>query len=160
MLTGEAYEELSQRDKAAKAYQAALKADPSSPSAAFRMARVAEAAGQYKAAADHLDATLKNAGDQLGTYRWAGEALLLAGDLHKRLGQRDASVAAYQRYLAYARPDAPERVTVEQSLRGFGVKRGSGVVDLPIEDRSDARGVTTPPMGNAQEGSAGASKRR
>src|SRR5207248_2697205 len=81
------------------------------------LSRYGEARAEYAAAAKPaaalLDRALASASDK---DRFAAEAYLLAGDLHRRLNEKGAALTAYRKYLQIARPDAPERRTVQQRL--------------------------------------------
>ncbi len=117
LLEADSYADLSQRDKARAAYEAAVKAGPESSEAAFKLGRLYLDSGKRKPAADMLERALKLAGDKAA---FAAEAYLLLGDAHRESKENDAAIRAYKRYLELAPADAPQRVEVTRHLSMLG----------------------------------------
>jgi predicted Zn finger-like uncharacterized protein len=122
VLTGDCYADLNQGDKARKAYEDAVKADPQSGEIAFKLGRVYYDAGKRKPAADLFERALKLEGNRTPAPKWAIEAWLLDGDVHRDAHERDAAVKAYKKYLELAPPDAPARNEVKKHLSTLGVE--------------------------------------
>jgi tetratricopeptide (TPR) repeat protein len=117
LLEGDCYADLTQKDKARKAYEDAVKAAPDSGEASFKLGRAYLDAGRRKDAVVHLEKALKLSGDQAP---FAVEAWLLAGDAHRESKEKDAAVRAYKKYLELAPQDAPARNEVTRQLSILG----------------------------------------
>ena len=113
VLIGDCYEELSQTDKARKAYEEATKRDLKNGEAAFKLGRNYKDAGKRGIAAELLERAAKIGGEQA---TWAPEACLLAGDARKEGKQMDAALRDYKRYLEVAPKYAPERHDVQKEI--------------------------------------------
>ena len=116
LLTGDSCDELGQRDKAKKAYESAIKTDDKNAEATFKLGRAAEATGNYTQAAPLLERSVALLGPAAAGASWSPEAVMLAGDTRRKLGDNAAAIASYTRYLELARPDAPERRSATQAL--------------------------------------------
>lgn len=117
LLMGDCYADLTQKDKARKAYEDAVKAAPDSGEAAFKLGRAYLDAGRRHEAIVNLEKALKLSGDQAA---FAVEAWLLAGDAHRESKEKDAAVRAYKKYLELAPQDAPARNEVTRQLSILG----------------------------------------
>jgi tetratricopeptide (TPR) repeat protein len=117
LLEGDCFADLSQKDKARKAYEDAVKASPDSGEAAFKLGRIYLDGGRRHDAVVMLEKALKLSGDQAP---FAVEAWLLAGDAHRESKERDAAVRAYKKYLELAPADAPSRTEVSRQLSLLG----------------------------------------
>lgn len=113
VLIGDCQAELGRPDAALAAYQRATHLGPQNPEAHFKLGRAQADEGLDRLAARSLDEALRLGGDRTW---FAVEALLLAGDVHRRIGEAAPAVDRYKRYLKLAAPDAPARRTVDQWL--------------------------------------------
>ena len=113
LVIGDCLEELSRHGEAEQAYRAAVRLDPESGEAAFKLGRVLRDQGQRRAAAEMAERAIALGGDQAS---FAVAAYLLAGDARRESNDRARAVRAYQKYLELAPPDAPQRHDVQQAL--------------------------------------------
>jgi predicted Zn finger-like uncharacterized protein len=117
LLQGDCFADQSQKDKARKAYEDAVKASPDSGEAAFKLGRMYLDAGKRPQAAAMLERSLKLGGDKAP---YAVEAWLLDGDVHRESKEKDAAVRAYKKYLELAPLDASSRGEVTRQLSLLG----------------------------------------
>ena len=117
LLLGDSYADQGQPDKARKAYEDAVKANPQAGDAAFKLARSYLDAGKRKPAIELFERALKLGGDKAA---YAAEAYLFAGDAHRELKENDAAVRAYKKYLELAPADSPQRAEVGKHLSLLG----------------------------------------
>lgn len=117
LLTGDAYADLQQADRARHAYEDAVRAAPESSDAAFKLGRALHDAGRRRDAIAQLERSVKLGGDKA---QFAAEAQLLLGDAHREGHENEAAVRAYKRYLELAPPDAPARAEVQKHISILG----------------------------------------
>jgi tetratricopeptide (TPR) repeat protein len=117
LLQGDCYADQQQKDKSRHAYEDAVKAEPNSGEAAFKLGRAYLDAGKRKPGADMLEKATRLGGDRA---TWAAEAWLLIGDARREGRENAAAVQAYKKYLALAPADARARDEVAKHLSILG----------------------------------------
>ncbi|MBN1655831.1 MAG: zinc-ribbon domain-containing protein [Deltaproteobacteria bacterium] len=119
---GDCHEEMRKLKDAADAYRKALEFDPNNARYWYRLGALLLDSSRANEALQALKRAT-SIGDAIAQApAWLADAHLLAGNILRVSGKREAAVAHYDRYLEIASPTAIDREEVEKNLQRWGIK--------------------------------------
>jgi tetratricopeptide (TPR) repeat protein len=124
LLQGLCYDKMGESSKAEDAYRAALRADPESPEAHYRLGRMALDRAKPSAAIDHLRKAAAKMPEQAP---WRADVYFQLAQAELLTGSKSAALSGFKKFLELAPPDSPAVPEAEQQVKRLG---GGGKVVL------------------------------